>query len=133
MTFLKVVIWGRLWKIIRDDGEVDEVSVCRSIMVCTHSFHLLQPGLTQQKRRLTSFRYSLLYLLSTNQVDDTGKVSSSVSSHQATLTPLVLQEHLSGVFYPIDHEPTISFVTPRFQTIPGGYILIERKRRVCCG
>ena len=41
MTFLKVVVWGRLWKIIGDDGEVDEVSVCRSIMVHTNSSHLL--------------------------------------------------------------------------------------------
>ena len=48
-----------------DDGEVDGVSVCRPIMVCTHSFHLLQLGLTQQKRRLTGFQYSLLYLPST--------------------------------------------------------------------
>ena len=133
MTFLKMVVWGRLWKMIGDDGEVDEVSVCRSIMVHTNSSYLLQLGSTQQKQRLTGFQYSLLYLLSTNQVDDTGKVSSSVSSHQTTLTPLVLQEHLSGVFYPIDHEPTVSFVTPRFRTIPGGYILIERKRRVCRG
>ena len=39
--FLKVVVWGRLWKIIGDDGEVDEVLVCRSIMVHTNSSHLL--------------------------------------------------------------------------------------------
>ena len=59
-----------------------------------------------------------------NQVDDTGKVSSPLSWLQNTiLTPLILQEHLSGVFYPIDHKPTISLVTPQFQTIPGGYIL----------
>ena len=32
---------GRLWKMIGDDGEVDEVSVCRSIMVHTNSSHLL--------------------------------------------------------------------------------------------
>ena len=56
---------GKLWKMNEDDDEVDEVSVCRSIMVCTHSFHLLQLGLTQQKRRLTGFQYSLLYLPST--------------------------------------------------------------------
>ena len=123
MTFLKMVVWGRLWKTIGDDGEVDEVSVCRSIMVRTNSSHLLQLGSAQQKRRLTGFQHSFLYLLPTNQVDDTGKVSSSVSLHQTTLTPLILQEHLSGVFYPINHEPTISFVTPQFQTIPGGYIL----------
>ena len=104
---------GRLWKMNEDDDEVDEVSVCRSIMVCTHSFHLLQLGLTQQKRRLTGFQYSFLYLPSANQVDDTGKVSSPLPLPQNTiLTPLTSQEHLSGVFYPIDHEPTISFVTP---------------------
>ena len=57
------------------------------------------------------------------KVDDTGKISSSVSSHQTTLTPLILQEHLSGVFHPTNHEPTISFVTPQVQTIPSGYIL----------
>ena len=28
---------GRLWKMIGDDGEVDEVSVCRSIIVHTNS------------------------------------------------------------------------------------------------
>ena len=28
---------GRLWKMSRDDDEVDEVSVCRSIMVRTNS------------------------------------------------------------------------------------------------
>ena len=57
-------------------------------------------------------------------VDDAGKVSSPLPWPQITiLTPLALQEHLSGFFYPIDHEPTISFVTPRFQTSPGGYIL----------
>ena len=121
---------GRLWKMGGDDGDVDEVSVCRSIMVRTNSSHLLRLGLTQQKRRLTGFQYSLLYLPSTNQVDDTGKISSSVSSHQTTLTPLILQEHLSGVFYPIDHEPTISFVTPQFQTIPGGYILTVPRSNV---
>ena len=86
---------------------------------------LLAPlGLTQQKRRLTGFQYSLLYLPFTNQVDDTGKLSSPVSCPKNTmLTLLILQEHLSGIFYPINHEPTISFVTPQFQTIPGGYIL----------
>ena len=130
MTFLKVVVWGRLWKTIGDDGEVDEVSVCRSIMVHANSSYLLQLGSTQQKRRLTGFQYSFLYLSSTNQVDDTGTVSGSVSLHQTTLTPLILQEHLSGVFYPIDHEPTTSFVTPRFQTIPGGYILIPPRPNV---
>ena len=58
-----------------------------------------------------------------NQVDDTGKVSTPLSWLQNTiLTPLILREHLSGVFYPINHKPTISLVTPRFQTIPGGYI-----------
>ena len=67
---------GRLWKMSGDDGDVDEVSVCRSIMVRTNSFHLLRLGLTQQKRRLTGFQYSLLYLPSANQVDDTEKVSS---------------------------------------------------------
>ena len=56
---------GRLWKMSEDDGEVDEVSVCHSIMVCTHSFHLLQLRLAQQKRRLTGFQYSPLYLPST--------------------------------------------------------------------
>ena len=112
-TFLKVVVWGKLWKMIGDDGEVDEVSVCRSIMVCTHLFRLLQLGLTQQKRRLIGFQYSFLYLPSANQVDDTGKVSSPPPWPQNTiLTSLALQEHLSGVFYPIDHKPTISFVTP---------------------
>ena len=40
-TFLKVVVWGRLWKMIGDDGEVGEVSVCRSIMVHTNSSYLL--------------------------------------------------------------------------------------------
>ena len=104
--------------------EVDEVSVCRSIMVHTNSSYLLQLGLTQQRRRLTDFRYSLLYIPSANQVDDTGKVSSPLPWPQNTiLTPLASQEHLSGVFFPIDHEPTISSVTPRFQTSPGGYIL----------
>ena len=121
---------GRLCKMSGDDDEVDKVSVRRSIVVRTHSFHLLQLGLIQQKRRLTGFQYSLLYLPSTNQVDDTGKVSSSVSSHQTTLTPLILQEHLSGVFYPINHELTISFVTPQFQTTPGGYILPEPRSNV---
>ena len=84
-TFLKVVVWGKLWKMIGDDGEVDEVSVCRSIMVCTHSFRLLQLGLTQQKRRLTGFQYSFLYLPSANQVDDTGKVSSPLPWPQNTI------------------------------------------------
>ena len=102
---------GRLWKMSGDDGDVDEVSVCRSIMVRTNSSHLLRLGLTQQKRRLTGFQYSLLYLPSANQVDDTGKVSSPLPWPQNTiLTPLASQEHLSGVFYPIDHEPTTSFV-----------------------
>ena len=55
----------RLWKMSGNDDEVDKVSVCRSIMVRTNSFHLLQLGLTQQKRRLTGFQYSLLYLPST--------------------------------------------------------------------
>ena len=32
---------GRLWKISRDDDKVDEVSVCRSIMVHTNSSYLL--------------------------------------------------------------------------------------------
>ena len=32
---------GRLWKMIGDDGEVDEVSVCRSIIVHTNSSYLL--------------------------------------------------------------------------------------------
>ena len=104
--------------------------VCRSTMVHTNSSYLLQLWSTQQKRRLTGFQYSFLYLPPTNQVDDTGKISSSVSSHQTTLTPLILQEHLSGVFYPIDHEPTTSFVTPRFQTIPGGYILTPPRSNV---
>ena len=117
---------GRLWNMSEDDDKVDEVSVCRSIMVHTNSSYLVQLGSTQQKRRLTGFQYSLLYLPSANQVDDTGKVSSPLPWPQNTiLTPLALQEHLSGVFYPIDHEPTISLVTPRFQTIPGGYILPE--------
>ena len=59
-----------------------------------------------------------------NQVNDTGKVSSPLSWLQnSILTSLILQEHLPGVFYPIDHEPTISLVTPRFQTISGGHIL----------
>ena len=53
---------GRLWKNSGDDDEVDEVSVCRSIIV---RVNLLQLGLTQQKRRLTGFQYSLLYLPST--------------------------------------------------------------------
>ena len=81
-------------------------------------------------RRLTGFQYSFLYLPSTNQVDDTGKISSSVSLRQTTLTPLILQEHLSGVFYPIDVEPTTSFVTPRFLTIPGGHILTPPRSNV---
>ena len=55
----------RIWKMSGNDDEVDKVSVCRSIMVRTNSFHLLQLGLTQQKRRLTGFQYSLLYLPST--------------------------------------------------------------------
>ena len=53
---------GRLWKMSEDDGEVDEVSVCRSIIVRAN---FLQLGLAQQKRRLTGFQYSLLYLPST--------------------------------------------------------------------
>ena len=66
-----------------------------------------------------------------NQVDDTGKVSSPLSWLQNTiLTPLILQEHLSGVLYPIDHEPAISLVMPRFQTIPGGYILTVPRSNV---
>ena len=66
-----------------------------------------------------------------NQVDDKGKFSSPVSCPQnAILTPLILQEHLSGVFYPINHKPTISLVTPRFQTIPGGYILTPPRSNV---
>ena len=122
---------GRLWKMSEDDGEVGEVLVCHSIMVCTHSFHLLQLRLTQQKRRLTGFQYSLLYLPSTNRVDDTGKVRGPLSWLQNTiLTPLTLQERLCGVFYPINHEPTISFVTPQFQTIPGGYILTVPRSNV---
>ena len=60
---------GRLWKTSGLDGEVDEVSVFRSIIVHTNSSYLLQFGLTQQKRRLTGFQYSFLYLPSTNQVD----------------------------------------------------------------
>ena len=127
-----MVVWGRLWKTIGDDGEVDEVLVCRSIMVHTNSSYLLRLWSTQQKRRLTGFQYSFLYLPSTNQVDDTGKISSSVSSHQTTLTPLILQEHLSGVFHPTNHEPTISFVTPQFQTIPSGYILPVPRSNVKC-
>ena len=59
-----------------------------------------------------------------NQVNDTGKVSNPLSWLQnSILTPLILQEHLPGVFYPIDHEPTISLVMSWFQTISGSYIL----------
>ena len=32
---------GRLWKMSEDDDEVDEVSVCRSIMVHINSSYLL--------------------------------------------------------------------------------------------
>ena len=53
---------GRLWKNSGDDDGVDGVSVCRSIIVRAN---FLQLGLAQQKRRLTGFQYSLLYLPST--------------------------------------------------------------------
>ena len=87
--FLEGGSLGRLWKMSGDDGEVDEMPVCRFIMVRTNSSYLVQLGLTQQKRRLTGFQYSFLYLPST-PVDDTGKVSSPVSYPQNTiLTPLI--------------------------------------------
>ena len=137
MTFLKMVVWGRLWKTIGDDGEVDKVSVCHSIMVRTNSSHLLQLGSAQQKRRLTGFQHSFLYLLPTNQVDDTGKVSSSVSLHQTTLTPLLLQETPFRGFLPhrprTHHLPRHAPISNHFRRLHITSTQIERKMRVCCG
>ena len=116
--------------------EVDEVSVCRSIMVRTNSSYLLQLGLTQQKRRLTGLQYSLLHLTST-PVDDTGKVSSPVSCPKNTiLTPLIAGTPFRS-FLP--HQPQ-TYHIPRHAPIPNhprrlhiNCTQIERKRRVCCG
>ena len=50
---LKMVVWEGCGKWA--EIEVDEVTVCHSIMVHTSSSHLLQLGLTQRKQPLTGF------------------------------------------------------------------------------